>query len=132
MADDMDFSQALIAMKAGKRTARRSWLVDGKWVALRTGYPNGIAVNGNTAEAFGVPEGTLVSFQPYFQMCERDGSVRTWNKGDQDLIGEDWYIVEGSGNLTSGDLMTVSDEAFGAFESPRPPTLDEVAAQEGH
>lgn len=95
----LNFGQALAAMKLGFRFAREGWVVDGKWVTLRSGYPGGIAVNGNTAEAFGVPPGTVVVFQPYFQMCEKDGSMRTWNKGDQDLVAEDWYLVEGTGNL---------------------------------
>lgn len=105
--EDMDFGAALVAMKNGRRVARRAWMADGKWVALRTGYPYGIEVNANTAEAFGVPPGTLVRFQPYFQMCERDGSVRTWNKGDQDLIGEDWYVVDGPGNLAVDPAQVV-------------------------
>jgi hypothetical protein len=96
---DMDFSAALLLLKQGRRMARRGWIVDGKWVSLRTGYPDGIAVNGNTAEAFGVPEGTVVRFSPYFQMCEKTGVMRTWNKGDDDLVADDWYEVKGVGNL---------------------------------
>lgn len=95
----LNFGQALAAMKLGARAARDGWVIDGKWICLRSGYPDGIAVNDNTAEAFGVPPGTVVVFQPYFQMCEKDGSIRTWNKGDQDVIADDWYLVEGSGNL---------------------------------
>ncbi|MFI7278448.1 MW1434 family type I TA system toxin [Streptomyces sp. NPDC049879] len=110
----MDFSAALVELKAGKRCARRGWIADGKWVALRTGYPDGIAVNGNTAESFGVPEGTVVRFQPYFQMCEKDGTVRTWNKGDQDLIATDWYVVDGIGTL---------ETAVRGYDEDRPPLL---------
>ncbi|MFJ4960229.1 MW1434 family type I TA system toxin [Streptomyces sp. NPDC088739] len=97
----MDFTKALPLLLSGRRMARRAWVVDGKWVAYRTGYMDGegIPVNGNTATAFGVPEGTPIRFRPYFQMCEKDGTVRTWNKGDDDILGTDWYEVEGIGNL---------------------------------
>lgn len=64
------------------------------WVALRTGYPAGIAVNANTALSFRVPEGTVVPFAPYFQVMRLDGVVETWGKSDADILASDWVEVK--------------------------------------
>lgn len=38
--------------------------------AWQAGYPDGIPCNKNTAEAFGIPEGTIVKCKPYWVRVE--------------------------------------------------------------
>ncbi|MFJ2774631.1 MW1434 family type I TA system toxin [Streptomyces sp. NPDC087300] len=90
---DMNFGQALDFLRTGHRMARRAW-PEGTWLVLRTGYPDGIAVNANSAEAFGVPEGTTARFAPYFQLCDTYGTLHAWARSDEDLLDADWYNVD--------------------------------------
>lgn len=50
----MDFSLALVALKNGARMARAGWNGADMFVVLQAGYPDGIAINANTAEATGI------------------------------------------------------------------------------
>lgn len=90
----MNFGLAVEAAKMGKRIARRGWNGEGMWVIYRTGYPDGIPCNKNTADAVGIPEGTLFKVRPYLQMKCVDGSFQMWLASQTDMLADDWYIVE--------------------------------------
>ena len=60
----MNFGLAIEAAKKGAKITRRGWNGKGMWVVYRTGYPEGIPCNKNTAEAVGIPEGTLFKVRP--------------------------------------------------------------------
>lgn len=49
----MKFGEAIEAAKAGKKITREELLGKGMYVVYRTGYPEGIACNKNTADALG-------------------------------------------------------------------------------
>ena len=70
----MDFGQALDFLREGWRLRRRGWNGAGMWMVLQKGYPNGIAINQNTAEATGIPQGTVCKFEPYLMLKTVEGS----------------------------------------------------------
>lgn len=88
----MDFSQALAAVKAGAKISRSGWSGHGMYVVFQKGYPDGIPINRNTAEATRQPEGTVCRFLPYLMMKTADpGAVFVpWLVSQTDLLAEDW------------------------------------------
>ncbi len=92
--DCMNFGLAIEAAKKGAKITRRGWNGKGMWVVYRTGYPEGIPCNKNTADAVGIPEGSLFKVQPYLQMKCVDGSFQMWLASQSDILADDWEIVE--------------------------------------
>lgn len=86
----MDFSLALVALKNGARMSREGWNASGQFVVLQRAYPDGIAINRNTAEATGIPEGTVCRFRPYLMLRTADGSFVPWAPTVSDVLAEDW------------------------------------------
>ena len=74
--ENMNFGDALAALKQGKRVARSGWNGKNMSVAYQKGYPEGIPCNKNTADAVGIPEGSLFKVRPYLQMKCVDGSFQ--------------------------------------------------------
>lgn len=89
----MDFGTALAFVKEGDKIARSGWNGKGMYVVFQKGYPDGIAINKNTAEATGVPEGTTCIFRPYLMMRTVDGSFVPWVISQTDALAEDWSKV---------------------------------------
>lgn len=93
-AEDMNFGDALVALKHGKRVARKGWNGKNMSVAYQKGYPDGIPCNKNTAQAWGMEEGELFKCRPYLQMRCADGTFQMWLASQSDILADDWYIVE--------------------------------------
>jgi hypothetical protein len=68
----MDFGDAIRALKAGQRVSRPGWNGKGMWLAYQKGYPDGIAINANTAA---------------------DGDFVPWLASQSDILAEDWETV---------------------------------------
>lgn len=94
----MDFSAALREIKDGSRLARSGWNGADQFVVLQKGYPDGIAINANTAEATGIPQGTKCIFRPYLMLRTADGSFVPWAPSVSDVLAEDWATVEREGS----------------------------------
>lgn len=92
--DSMNFGLAIEAAKKGAKITRLGWNGKGMWVVYRTGYPEGIPCNENTAKAVGIPEGSLFKVRPYLQMKCVDGSFQMWLASQSDILADDWAIVE--------------------------------------
>lgn len=92
----MTFEEALSALKNGERVARRSWLLydPGSYICHQRGYPTGIPINENTAEATGQEEGTVMRFRPYLMVVLTDGSAMPWLPTQLDLFMDDWEVLE--------------------------------------
>lgn len=88
-----DFGAALRSLRAGGRLARSGWNGNGMFIVLQAGYPDGIAINRNTAEATGIEEGTVCRFRPYLMMFTADQTFVPWVASQTDLLAEDWVIV---------------------------------------
>lgn len=92
MENFLNFSQALENVKAGKKISRFGWNGKGMFIVYQKGYPEGIAINKNTAEALGMAEGTKCKFLPYLMMKTVDGSYVPWLASQTDILAEDWLI----------------------------------------
>lgn len=90
---DYDFGLALRYLRAGARVTRAGWNGKGMYVTLQHGYPDGIAINANTADATGLPEGTVCKFRPYLMMFTAQGDFVPWVASQTDLLAEDWTTV---------------------------------------
>lgn len=88
----MDFGDALKQLRQGERIHRQNWNGQGQWVVLQKGYPDGIAINANTAEATGLPEGEVHVFRPYLMLHAVDGSFVPWTPSVSDVLADDWLI----------------------------------------
>jgi hypothetical protein len=88
-----DFGAALFELRSGNRVARDGWNGKGMWIVLQKAYPEGIPINRNTAEATGMPEGTVCRFLPYIMMKTADGSFVPWLASQTDILAEDWEVV---------------------------------------
>ncbi len=89
----MDFSQALLACKGGSRITRTGWNGPGQYVVHQKGYPDGIAINANTAQATGIPEGTVCKFAPYLMMRNAQDVFVPWLASQGDVLADDWKVV---------------------------------------
>ena len=94
VASSEDFGMALVALKSGKRVSRSGWNGKGMWLALQRGYPDGIPINKNTADATGLPEGTVCKFLPYIMMRTVDGSFVPWLASQTDILANDWQVLQ--------------------------------------
>lgn len=92
----MNFGTALEHLKAGSKVAREGWNGSGMWAVLQKGYPDGIAINKNTAEATGIAEGTVCKFRPYFILKTAQEDFAHWVPSGSDLLAEDWVTVQGA------------------------------------
>ena len=90
----MNFGIALELMKKGCKVAREDWNSKGMFAVYQKGYPDGIPCNRQTAEAWGMKEGELFKCNPYLQVRQADGSHSMWVPSVDDVLAEDWVIVE--------------------------------------
>lgn len=88
----MDFGEALKNLKAGSLAARSGWNGKGMYITYQKGYPDGIPINANTAEALGQPEGTVQKFLPYLTMKTATGEFVPWLASQTDILAEDWQL----------------------------------------
>lgn len=89
----MKFGLAIELMKKGSRIARENWNGKGMYLVHQKGYPNGIPINKNTAEATGIPEGTVCVFREYIMMKTVDNEFVPWVASQTDILAEDWMEV---------------------------------------
>lgn len=88
--NQLNFGQALDAIKAGKRIARTGWNGKGMFVYLVP--PASYPVQTGAAKAhFG--EGAMVPYNAYMAIKNVDGTVSTWVPSVNDCLAADWGIV---------------------------------------
>ncbi len=90
----MTFGLAVEAMKEGCKVARIGWNGNGMFAIYQKGYPEGIEVNAQTAEAYSVAEGTVMKFRPYMQLKTAQNDCAMWAPSGSEALAEDWLIVE--------------------------------------
>jgi len=89
--DAMNFGHALVALKDGRKVARAGW--NGKNMFL-------FLVPGSTFKVdrpplMGIyPEGTEISYHAHVDMKTADGTVIPWLCSQNDMLANDWEIVE--------------------------------------
>ena len=90
----MDFSDALRALKDGKKLQRIGWNGSNMYVVMQKGYPQGIPCNKQTAEAWGINEGDKFVCRPYLQIRNPDDSHSMWVPSVGDILADDWVTVD--------------------------------------
>ena len=88
----MDFSDALVAVKIGRKIFRWGWNGKGMYVVYQKGYPLGIPINENTATAIGEKVGAVRKFLPYLMMKTADDSFVPWLASQTDILADDWEV----------------------------------------
>jgi hypothetical protein len=89
----LNFSEALMYLKAERKIHRKGWNGTGMWIVLQKGYPDGIPINSNTAQATGLKEGDVYKFRPYIMMYTAQGDFVPWVASQTDLLADDWMTV---------------------------------------
>lgn len=80
-------------MRIGLRVCRAGWNGKGMYVVFQRAYPDGIPINANTAQATGLPEGTVCKFLPYVMMRTAGGEFVPWLCSQTDLLAYDWEVA---------------------------------------
>ena len=93
MEEQLTFEEALSSLKLGRKIERSGWNGKGMFIVLQKGYPDGIPINKNTAEATGIAEGTVCRFLPYIMMKTADGAFVPWLASQTDILAEDWKVI---------------------------------------
>lgn len=90
-----DFAIAIKLLKAGYRVYRKGWNGTGMYVTFQKGYPDGIPINKNTAEATGIEEGTVCIFHAYLMLKTAAVTAEfvPWTPSGSDVLAEDWMIA---------------------------------------
>lgn len=103
------FEWALIQLRNGHKVQRAGWNGKDMYITLQEGYPDGIPINSNTAQATGIAQGTVCRFSPYIMMKTADTFMPTfvpWVPSQSDMLGLDWdyyiYPVAGEDDPTTG------------------------------
>ncbi len=87
----MNFSQALEAIKEGKRVCRTGW--NGKNMFLFMVPGSKFIVNREPLLSL-MGEGTEVIYRPHIDMVDDVGTVTPWSPSQTDILANDWQLVE--------------------------------------
>lgn len=86
---DKTFSQALEALKAGKRVSRAGWNGKGMFLFLVPGSTFQV----NRPPLLGIyEEGTTINYQSHIDMKTAQDTVVPWQASQSDLLASDWRI----------------------------------------
>jgi len=86
----MNFSDALIKVKEGKKVARAGW--NGK--AMFIFIVPGSTFKVNRHPLLGIyPEGTEVTYHAHIDMKTADNKVVPWFASQTDILAEDWEVL---------------------------------------
>ena len=88
--NDLSFSEALRALKAGSRVCRAGWNGKGMFLYLvpANAYP---AQTGAAKAYFG--ENALVPYGAYLAMKTAQENVVPWLASQTDILAEDWAVL---------------------------------------
>jgi len=90
MDECMDFSQALTALKDGKRVARVGWNGNGMFLYLVAGSHFTV----NRKPLLGIyPEGTEIDYHAHIDMKTAQGDCVPWVASQTDLLADDWTLA---------------------------------------
>lgn len=93
MSKNLNFGQAIEALKQGKRVSRAGW--NGKGMFLyhvpAASYP---AQRNTLGTMAGVFPGDMVPYCAYIAMKTMQDNVVPWLASQTDVLAEDWSIVE--------------------------------------
>ena len=93
--ENMNFGQAIEAMKNGKRVARAGWNGKGMYVAIQAGSTiTKEQARGGVAKFLADDGAESIAICSHIDMKAADGSVVVgWLASQTDMLAEDWEIV---------------------------------------
>lgn len=74
--NQLDFGQAIKALKEGKKVSRYGWNGKGMWLGLQ------------------IPDANSKMGLPYIYMSTVTGQLVPWLASQTDVLAEDWDVVE--------------------------------------
>jgi len=87
----LTFGDAVHLLKLGLKVTRAGWNGKGMFLFLVSGSQFKVS----RPPLLGIyPEGTEINYRPHIDMKTADGSVSTWNPTCNDVLAEDWMVVE--------------------------------------
>ena len=94
--EERAFEWALQQLRMGKKVCRTGWNGKGMYLVLQKGYPQGIPINENTADATGIARGTICRFSPYIMMktASEEPTFVPWVASQSDILGTDWDYAD--------------------------------------
>ena len=111
--ENVDFSQALKALKNGHTVARSGWNGLGLFCFL----VGGSIFNVNRPPLLGIyEEGTQIKYLPHIDLKTADGSIVTWLPSQTDIFANDWTISQ-KRNLIDFNLDFISLISGRSFSS---------------
>jgi Protein of unknown function (DUF2829) len=88
---NLNFGQAIEALKQGKRVAREGWNGKGMFLFLVPGSTFKV----NRPPLLGIyEEGTEINYHSHIDMKTADDTVVPWLASQTDMLAEDWMVVE--------------------------------------
>ena len=89
--ENLNFGQAIEALKQGKRVARQGWNGKGMFAY----YVDGSEFMVNRPPLNKIfEENTKVSYRPHIDLKAADGTCGVWNPNMMDILAEDWLILD--------------------------------------
>lgn len=86
----MNFSEALVEIKNGKKVSREGWNGKGMFVFLVPGSVFKVS----RAPLLGIyPEGIEIKYHAHVDMKTADNQVVPWLVSQTDLLADDWGVV---------------------------------------
>lgn len=86
----LNFGHALVALKEGKRVARKGWNGKGMFIFLVPGSTFKV----NRHPLLGIyEEGTEINYHAHIDMKTADGKVVPWLASQTDALAEDWEVI---------------------------------------
>lgn len=95
--NNLNFGQAIEAMKQGSKVAREGWNGKGMWIALGQGnlkLPSESFWNKHS-RSFAEQNGGTAEVLPYILFKTADNKILMgWSASQTDILAEDWIILE--------------------------------------
>lgn len=93
----MNFGEAIAALKAGNKVARRGWNGKGMWLVLVPGTPC-VSLKPGTPYANALPGKDECEILPHIDMWTINAEGRRamlpgWLASQTDMLSEDWEII---------------------------------------
>jgi hypothetical protein len=89
--NEMNFGEAIEALKLGKKVCRKGW--NGKGMFLYLVSAGSYPVKMDAAKSIADENGN-VNYGPYVALKAANGSVYPWNASQADMLSNDWEVVE--------------------------------------
>ncbi len=86
----LNFGEAIVALKEGKRVCRNGWNGKGMYLFLVNG--SNFKVNREPLLSI-MGEGAEVTYRPHIDMKDAEGKVVPWLASQTDMLAEDWELV---------------------------------------